>query len=106
MSMAASIVTYTVDAENAEELHRRVREHIVPAARQTNGYHGFLLLDQGDGKRLAFLLYDSVESARAAQGVLTPIGSEHTYALMSGPALGSVGTVVVGDGVFAEHTTP
>lgn len=106
MSTGASVVTYTVDAENAEELHRRVQEHLVPAARNTQGYRGFLLLDQGDGKRLALLLYDSVEDVRAAQQALTPVGSEHTYALMSGPAVGSVGTVVVSDGVFAEPANP
>jgi len=100
MSMGASIVTYTVDPEQAEELHRRVREHLVPAARQVPGYRGLLLVDQGDNKRLALLLFDSVEAARAAQGALTPVGAEHTYALMTGPAQGSLGTVVIGDGVF------
>ena len=102
MSAGASVVTYTVDAENADELRRRVEEYLVPAARQTKGYRGFLLLDQGDGKRLALLLFDSVDDAGAAQQALTPVGRDHTYALMSGPAVGSVGTVLIGDGVFAE----
>jgi hypothetical protein len=101
MSMGASVVTYTVDPANAEELHRRVREHVVPAARRIEGYRGFLLLDLGNGKRLALLLFDSVETAGTAQAALTPVGSEHTYALMSGPALGSLGAVVIGDGMFA-----
>ncbi len=106
MSRAASIVEYTVNPEQAEELHARVRQHVVPAARQVKGYEGFLLLDRGDGKRLAVLLYDSVEGVQAAQEALTPVGREHTYALMSGPALGSLGTVVIGDGVFAEPAGP
>jgi heme-degrading monooxygenase HmoA len=106
MSRAASIVEYTVNPEHAEELHARVRQHLVPAARQVKGYQGFLLLDRGDGKRLVVLLYDSVEDVQAAQEALTPVGREHTYALMSGPALGSVGTVVIGDGVFAEPAGP
>lgn len=101
MSMGASVVTYTVDQEHADELRARVQEHLVPAARQVQGYRGFLLLDQGDGKRLALLLFDSVDDARAAQGALTPVGRDHTYALMSGPALGSLGAAVVADGVFA-----
>lgn len=101
MSMGASVVTYSVDQEHADELRTRVEQHLVPAARQAHGYRGFLLLDQGDGKRLALLLFDSVEDARAAQGTLTPVGRDHTYALMSGPALGSLGTAVVADGVFA-----
>ena len=104
MSRAASIVTYTVDPAHAEELHRRVQAHLVPAARRAPGYQGFLLLDQGEGKRLALLLFDSVEAAQAAQQSLTPVGAEHTYALMSGPALGALGAVVIGDGVFAEQT--
>ena len=102
MHMGASVVTYTVNPEHADELNRRVQEHLVPAARQTRGYRGFLLLDQGDGKRLALLLYESVEDVRPAQEALTPVGRDHTYALMSGPALGSLGSVVVSDGVFAE----
>jgi hypothetical protein len=101
MSAGASVVTYTVDAANADELRRRVEEHLIPAARQTHGYRGFLLLDQGDGKRLALLLFDSVEDIGPAQHALTPVGRDHTYALMSGPAIGSAGTVIVSDGVFA-----
>ena len=102
MSMGASIVTYTVDPENADELHARIREHLLPAARQTRGYRGMALIDQGDGKRLALLLFDSIDDVRLAQEALTPVGSEHTYALMSGPAEGSMGTVVIGDGIFGD----
>jgi hypothetical protein len=103
MSMGASIVTYPVDPQQAEELHRRVREHLVPVARQVQGYRGFLLVDQGDNKRLAFLLFDSVAGAQAVQQALTPIGREQTYALMTGPAVGSQGTVIIADGIFAER---
>jgi hypothetical protein len=105
MSMGASVVTYTVDAKDADELQRRVQEHLVPAARRTKGYRGFLLLDQGDDKRLALLLFDSVDDARAAQRALTPVGSEHTYALMTGPAIGSIGKVIISDGVLADPAT-
>lgn len=103
MSMAASVVSYTVDHANAEELIRSVGEHLVPAARQMAGYRGFMLLDQGEGKRLAILIYDSVEDVQAAQQTLGPVGREHTYGLMSGPAIGSVATVVIADGMFAER---
>jgi hypothetical protein len=61
-----------------------------------------VLIDQGEGKRLALLLFDSVDDVRAAQAALTPVGKEHTYVLLSGPAIGSIGTVIVADGVF-EH---
>jgi hypothetical protein len=102
MTLGASVVTYTVGSEHSEELNAAVREHLVPAARQTAGYRGMLLLDQGDGKRLALLLFDSVEQVGPAQQALTPVGRDHTYALMSGPAIGSVGAVVVSDGIFAD----
>ncbi len=102
MDMATNIVEYTVDPEQAETLHSRVREHLVPAARQTQGYRGFLLLDRGEGKRLAILLFDSAADARAAQETLAPVGIEHTAALMQGPIQRAVGAVVIGDGVFAE----
>ena len=102
MSMASNIVEYTVDPEHADTLHDRVRAHLVPAARQTQGYRGFLLLDRGEGKRLAVVLYDSVADTRAAQETLAPVGIEHTADLMQGPIQRSVGTVVINDGVFAD----
>ena len=102
MSMASNMVEYTVNPEHAEELHRRVREHLVPLARQTQGYRGFLLLDRGEGKRLAVVLYDSAAHARAAQETLAPVGVAHTAALMQGPIQRSVATVVISDGVFAD----
>ena len=106
MSMGASIVTYPVDPQQADELHRRVREHLLPAARQVDGYRGFLLVDQGDNRRLALLLFESVAGAQAAQQALSPIGREHTYALMTGPAVGALGTVLVADGIFVAPAMP
>ena len=106
MSMGASIVTYTVDPEQSDELHGRIRDYLLPAARQTEGYRGFLLIDQGDGKRLALLLFDSVANVGAAQQALTPVGRDHTYALMSGPAVGSVGAVVISDGIIGDQDQP
>ncbi len=101
MSLASNIVEYTVNPEHADTLRDRVREHLLPAARQTRGYRGFLLLDRGEGKRLALVLYDSAADAEAAQKTLAPIGVEHTGALMQGPIQRSIGSVVIDDGVFA-----
>lgn len=101
MGAAASVVTYTVPEENAEELVRRVETYLVPAARKIQGYRGFLLLDQGEGRRLALLLFDSIEGVKAAQHDLSPVGEEWTYGLMSSPAIGSLGKVLVGDGIFS-----
>jgi hypothetical protein len=100
MSMGVSVVTYPVNPQQTDELNRRVREHLVPAARQVPGYRGFLLVDQGDSKRLAVLLFDSIEAAQAAQQVLTPVGREQTYGLMTGPAEGALGTAIIADGIF------
>ena len=100
MSFVASVVTYTVESSNAEELRRRVQEHLVPAAQALPGYQGFLLLDQGDDRRIAILFFETPEQVRAAQTALTPVGEEHTYALMSGPAIGSLARVLIEDGVF------
>jgi hypothetical protein len=40
ISAGARVVTYTVDAENAEDLWRRVKEYLVPAARELKGIVG------------------------------------------------------------------
>jgi len=106
MSMGVSIVTYPIDPAQGDELNNRVREHLVPAARQVSGYQGFLLVDQGDDKRIALLLFDSLASAQLGQQVLGPVGREHTYALMTGPAVGALGTVILADGVFADPAMP
>ena len=101
MSMGVSIVTYPVDPAQADELIRRVREYLVPAAQQVAGYRGFLVVAQADDKRVALLLFDSIAGAQAAQQTLSPLGREHTYGLMTGPAQGALGTVVLADGIFA-----
>lgn len=106
MSMGATVVTYTVDATNAEELHRRIRELLVPATRRAAGYRGFLLLDQGEGKHLAVVLFDSVELALKVQSVIGPVAGEFIYGLMSSPSVGSLCTVVMGDGVFGVPAAP
>jgi hypothetical protein len=51
------------------------------------------------------LLFDSVENVGPAQHALTPVGREQTYALISGPAIGSVGTVLIADGVLGKSET-
>ncbi|MCC6792523.1 MAG: hypothetical protein IT336_12610 [Thermomicrobiales bacterium] len=102
MSMGATVVTYAVEAANVEELHARVREYIVPAARRAAGYKGFILFDQGEGKRMAVVLYESAEAALAAQSIIGPEGRDHVYELLSSPSLGTLSTVVIADGLFAE----
>lgn len=102
MSASATIVTYTVSNDNAEEFRRRVKEFLVPAARQAVGYQGFLLFDQAEDRRLAVVLYDSLEHAKAAQSIIGPVARDHVYALMSSPSVGVLSSVIIGDGVFAS----
>jgi hypothetical protein len=97
---AASIVEYTVKPENAEELTAAVRDHLIPAAQKVPGYLGFLLFDRGENKRMAVLLFDSPAGVRTAQEVLSPIGEEHTYHLMSSGAIGSLGLLLAEDGIL------
>ena len=102
MDMAANIVEYTVNPEQADTLRARVQAHLVSTARQAPGYRGFLLLDRGLGKRLALVLFESAAAAQAAQAILAPVGIEQTGALMQGAIERSVGTVLINDGVFAD----
>jgi hypothetical protein len=99
MKGAATVVTYSVSDENSDQLHNLVETMLIPAARDAHGYRGFLLLNQGEGKRLAVVLCDSIESARALQNVLGPIASDHIYPLMTSPSIGTLSTVVLSDGV-------
>jgi len=99
--MVANVVSYTVKPEHADELLRRVQDHLIPATQRAPGYQGFLLLDQGDGKRLALVLFESIDAARAAQRTVAPIGQEQTYDLMSDLPQTSLGTSLIRDGLFA-----
>ena len=99
--MAASVVTYPVDPEKADEVTNAVREHLVPAAREIEGYRGFLLVDLGEDKRMAMILFDSIQGVQQVQQRLTPIGEMYTHHLMTGPAIGSLGRILIADGGFA-----
>ncbi len=65
MNATATIVTYTVGEDNAQQLLERVETMLVPAARQAQGYLGFLMFDQGEGRRLGVVLFDSPEHVKA-----------------------------------------
>ncbi len=100
MARSASVVTYTVGQEHAAELAKRVQEHLVPAARAVEGYEGFLLLDQGEGKRMAILVFDSLEGVASAQAALSPLNEQYTASLMTSGSMGSRAAVVLADGLF------
>jgi len=106
MSMGATVVTYTVDAANADKLRQAIADHLVPAARTAPGYKGFLTLDQGEGKRLGVVLFASVEEAKAAQSIIGPVAGRHLYPLMASPSVGALGTAIVADGLFVTAATP
>lgn len=106
MGMGATVVSYTVDAANADKLRQALEDHLVPAARTAPGYQGFLTLDQGEGKRLGVVLFASVEEAKAAQGIIGPVAGRHLYPLMASPSVGALGIAIVADGLFATPGTP
>ena len=106
MTGGATIVTYSVSEENTGKLHEAVETLLIPAAQTAPGYRGFLLFDQGEGKRLAVVLCDSTESAKALQGVLGPIAAQHIYPLMTSPSIGTLSRVVLSDGVCALNEVP
>jgi hypothetical protein len=63
----------------------------------------FLVLDQGDGRRLGCVVYDSAAHARAAQQAITAAARESgVYEMMTEPQQGSFGTAIVADGIFEE----
>jgi hypothetical protein len=101
MSMGATVVTYTVDAANADKLRQAIEEYLIPAAQTAQGYRGFLVLDQGDGKRVGLVLFDSAQEAKAAQSIIGPVAGQRIYPLLSSPSVGALGTAIIADGVFA-----
>ena len=103
--LVATVVMYTVKPDKEEALRESVERHLVPAARQAEGYRGFLLLDQKEGKRLAVVLFDSPEHARAAQALISGAARDGgVYELMVGPQTEStrsmMGTAIIADGIF------
>ncbi len=99
MNGAATVATYSVSDENSEQLHNLVETLLIPAVREAQGYRGCLLLNQGEGKRLAVVFCDSVESAKALQGIPGPIARDHICPLMTSPSIGRLSAVVLSDGV-------
>jgi hypothetical protein len=70
MNIAARVVTYSVDPDQADERAKGVAGHLLPASQQIHGYWGFLRLDLGDNKRMSILLFGFAASAQAARHVL------------------------------------
>ena len=100
----ATVVSYTVLPDKAETLREAVEQQLVPAARAVSGYRGFLLLDQGDGKRLAVVVFDSAEHARSAQQTISAAArAAGIYEMMATSAGGTMGTAIVSDGIFGAR---
>jgi len=102
MMTSATVLSYTVRPDKADALHAALRDHLVPAARKESGYRGFLVLDQGEGKRVGIVIFDSPENAKAAQqGISGAARDAGIYEMMAGPPSGSMGTAIVTDGIFS-----
>jgi len=95
-----SIIEYTVDPAQADEVNRRHKEHIIPVAQQTAGYRGWLTADLGDSKRRDIWLFDSVE-ALAGMEALGKLAFEHIVPLTGEPERILMGTVLMSDGALA-----
>src|SRR5688572_13387823 len=98
---AANVIAYTVYPEKADALRHAIEQHLIPAARKVEGYRGFLVLDEGDGKRLGVVVYDSMEHAQAAREPITAAARDSgVYEMMSERGSGGMGTAIIADGIF------
>ena len=100
MAMGISIIEYNVDPAQADEVNRRLKEHLVAAAQQTAGYRGWLTADIGEGKRRDIWLYDSPE-ALEGMGTIGAAANEHITPLTGEPERVLTGTVLMSDGALA-----
>lgn len=102
ISKVATVLTYSIDAANADRLCNALRGSLVPAARKSDGYQGFLVIDAGNGKRVACVVFDSPERGRAAQAAISAASREAgVYEMMIEPAQASFGAAIIADGIFA-----
>jgi len=100
--VAANTVAYTVKPDKADALREAIQTKLIPAARQTAGYRGFLVLDQGEGRRLGVVVFDSAEHAKAAQQAISQAAKESgIYGMMEGGASNAFGLAIAADGIFS-----
>ena len=100
MAMGISIIEYTVDPAQADEVNRRLKQHLVAAAQQTAGYRGWLTADLGDSKRRDIWLFDSVE-ALAGMEAIGKLADKHIIPLTGEAERHFIGTVLMSDGALA-----
>jgi hypothetical protein len=100
--MKTNIIEANVAPGQEAVFEERVRAHLLPAARQTEGYRGYLLIDQGEGKRLTVWLYDSAEAALAAGPSVGAVAEEQIVPLMTKAPRKWERRMVIADGLFAE----
>ena len=103
MAMGISIVEYTVDPAQADEVTQRLHAHVVAAARQVPGYRGWLTADLGEGKRRDIWLFDSPE-ALEGMGPIGAVATEHIVPLTGPPDQLLGGSVLMTDGALTAPT--
>jgi heme-degrading monooxygenase HmoA len=68
--MHARVTTWKFDASpsRVEEIIRRNRDGVLPAARQLEGFRGFFsLIDEEEGRALTLTLWETEEAERASE---------------------------------------
>jgi hypothetical protein len=101
MGMATSIVTYTIPAGRAEEVNARLRTRVLPEARRTPGFRGYLVVEQEDGTRLDSWLFDAA-AVPGGLGALDRAAREQIVPLTGSPTRIVAGTVAISDGLFPD----
>jgi len=80
--MHARVTTLQADPNKLEEGIRFFRDQAVPVARQQRGFKGArLLVDRSSGKVQAVTLWDSAETAQAADAVMNQQRSQGAQTL-------------------------
>jgi hypothetical protein len=95
--MYATIRRYeAVDAERASEVVKKVDQELAPKLSELPGFHGYYLVDAGDGVLTSIGLFDTAEHADDSTDVASRwIGEERLHtALPSAPKI-TRGEIVV-----------
>ena len=95
--MYATIRRYeAVDADRASEVVKKVDQELAPKLSELPGFHGYYLVDAGDGVLTSIGLFDTAENADESTDVASRwIGEERLHtALPSAPKI-TRGEIVV-----------
>jgi hypothetical protein len=95
--MFATIRRYeSVDADRASELVKKVDQELAPKLSELPGFHGYYLVDAGDGVLTSVGLFDTAEHADDSTDVASRwIGEERLHTALPTPPKITRGEIVV-----------